>query len=58
MATMKDVAEKAGVSEATVSYVPNEAQKVRPGTQQRVLAAAKELLAEGPFRKRTLSARG
>jgi|SRR5579872_533245 len=43
MATIKDVAEKAGVSPATVSYVLNEARKVRPETEQRVLSAVKEL---------------
>ncbi|HTX39714.1 MAG TPA: LacI family DNA-binding transcriptional regulator [Bryobacteraceae bacterium] len=43
MATIKDVAEKAGVSPATVSYVLNEARKVRPETEQRVLWAAREL---------------
>ena len=43
MATIKDVAEKAGVSAATVSYVMNEARKVRPETEQRVLWAAREL---------------
>jgi LacI family transcriptional regulator len=43
MATIKDVAEKAGVSAATVSYVLNDARKVRPETEQRVLSAAREL---------------
>lgn len=43
MATIKDVAEKAGVSSATVSYVLNEARKLRPETEQRVLRAAREL---------------
>jgi LacI family transcriptional regulator len=43
MATMKQVAERAGVSVATVSYVLNDARKVRPETQRRVLSAAKEL---------------
>ena len=43
MATIKDVAEKAGVSAATVSYVLNDSCKVRPATEQRVLRAAKEL---------------
>ncbi len=43
MATMKEVAERAGVSVATVSYVLNDARKVRRQTEQRVLAAAKEL---------------
>lgn len=43
MATIKDVAEKAGVSAATVSYVLNDVRKVRPETEQRVLWAAREL---------------
>jgi LacI family transcriptional regulator len=43
MATIKEVAEKAGVSVATVSYVLNDVRKVRPETEQRVLWAAKEL---------------
>ena len=43
MATIKEVAEKAGVSAATVSYVMNETRKVRPETEQRVLWAAREL---------------
>lgn len=43
MATIKEVAEKAGVSAATVSYVLNESRRVRPETEQRVLWAAREL---------------
>jgi LacI family transcriptional regulator len=43
MATIRQVAERAGVSVATVSYVLNEVRKVRPETEQRVLLAAKEL---------------
>ncbi len=43
MATIKDVAEKAGVSAATVSYVLNDSHKVRPATERRVLSAVKEL---------------
>jgi DNA-binding LacI/PurR family transcriptional regulator len=43
MATIRDVAAKAGVSVATVSYVLNNSRKVRPETEQRVLWAAKEL---------------
>ena len=43
MATIKEVAEKAGVSAATVSYVLNDSRKVRPETEQRVLWAAREL---------------
>ena len=40
---MKQVAQRAGVSVATVSYVLNETRKVRPETEQRVLLAAREL---------------
>ncbi len=40
---MKQVAERAGVSVATVSYVLNDTRKVRPETEQRVLLAAREL---------------
>jgi DNA-binding LacI/PurR family transcriptional regulator len=43
MATMKQVAQRAGVSVATVSYVLNETRKVRPETEQRVMLAAREL---------------
>src|ERR1039457_2389419 len=43
MATIREVAAKAGVSVATVSYVLNNSRKVRPETEQRVLWAAKEL---------------
>ena len=43
MATIREVAAKAGVSIATVSYVLNDSRKVRPQTEQRVLWAAKEL---------------
>ena len=43
MATIKEVASRAGVSVATVSYVLNDVRKVRPETEQRVLIAAKEL---------------
>lgn len=43
MATIREVAAKAGVSVATVSYVLNDSRKVRPETEQRVLWAAKEL---------------
>src|SRR5580693_4605694 len=43
MATLKEVAVKAGISVATVSYVLNDSRKVRPETEQRVLWAAKEL---------------
>lgn len=43
MPTMKQVAERAGVSVATVSYVINDLGKVRPETEQRVWRAAREL---------------
>jgi len=43
MATIKEVAIKAGVSVATVSYVLNDSRKVRPNTGQGVLWAAKGL---------------
>ncbi len=43
MVTIREVAEKAGVSVATVSYVLNDARRVRPETRRRVLFAAREL---------------
>ena len=43
MATIRDVAESAGVSTATVSFTFNTPEKVRPETRDRVLAAAKAL---------------
>jgi DNA-binding LacI/PurR family transcriptional regulator len=43
MATIKDVAEAAGVSTATVSYVLNRTKQVGPDVEQRVIAAAKAL---------------
>ena len=59
MATIRDVAIKSGVSTATVSYVLNNGPRtVRPRTQQRVLAAMRELnyhpsaMARGLNRKR------
>lgn len=42
MATMKHVAELAGVSITTVSHVLNETRKVHPGTRQRVLDAIEQ----------------
>lgn len=42
-ATRKDVAERAGVSPATVSYVLNNTQKIPEKTVQKVLAAVEEL---------------
>ena len=43
MATIKEVAQQAGVPAATVSYVLNDSKKVRPETEQRVLWAARDL---------------
>ena len=43
MATIRDVAEAAGVSVATVSRVLNETDKVQPATRQRVLDTIKRL---------------
>lgn len=43
MSTIKDVAEKAGVSIATVSYVLNNSVKISEETRQKVLKAAREL---------------
>jgi DNA-binding LacI/PurR family transcriptional regulator len=43
MATIKEVARRAGVSMATVSYVINDIRKVSPETERRVRMAAKEL---------------
>lgn len=41
--TIKDVAKKAGVSTATVSYVLNNIPKVKPDTKEKVLNAIKSL---------------
>ncbi|NLY91995.1 MAG: LacI family transcriptional regulator [Firmicutes bacterium] len=43
MATIKDVAKKAGVSIATVSYVINKSRRVNPETAKRIKQAIKEL---------------
>lgn len=43
MATMVDVARRAGVSVATVSHVVNETRRVRPDTRQAVLDAIDDL---------------
>lgn len=43
MATRRDVAERAGVSVATVSYVLNRTKNVTPEVRKRVLTAAREL---------------
>lgn len=43
MATRKDVAERAGVSDATVSYIMNDSKNVTPEVRERVLTAIREL---------------
>jgi LacI family transcriptional regulator len=43
MATIREVAAKAGVSAATVSYVLNDARRMSPETARRVMLAAREL---------------
>ena len=43
MATMKDVAERANVSIATVSFVVNQTKRVSPDTKARIVAAMEEL---------------
>ncbi|ADQ05472.1 transcriptional regulator, LacI family [Caldicellulosiruptor owensensis OL] len=43
MATIKDIAKKANVSPATVSYVLNNSAQISPETRERVLKAAQEL---------------
>ena len=43
MATIRDVAKRAGVSVATVSHVINGTRKVAPGTAERVRRAMEEL---------------
>ncbi|MEW5719591.1 MAG: LacI family DNA-binding transcriptional regulator, partial [Chloroflexota bacterium] len=43
MPTIRDVAELAGVSTATVSHVINDSHAVRPDTRRRVLAAIERL---------------
>lgn len=59
MATRKDVAQRAGVSVATVSYVVNGTKKVTPEVEARVLKAVEELnyrpnlLARGLTKKET-----
>ena len=42
-ATLKDVAQRAGVSSATVSYMLNGKQSVSEKTKQRVLEAVRQL---------------
>ena len=43
MATIKDIAKKAGVSISTVSYALNGVPKVNAETRERILAIAKEI---------------
>lgn len=43
MAKLKDIAEKAGVSIATVSYAINDSRKINEATKERILKIAKEL---------------
>ena len=43
MATRQDVAARAGVSVATVSYVLNDTKKITPEVRERVLRAVEEL---------------
>jgi len=43
MATLKEVAERAGISVSTASYVLNGKKKVRPETRERILRAADEV---------------
>lgn len=54
MVTIKDVAQRAGVSIATVSRVTNGSNQVQDETRKKVLKAIKEL----EYRPRTLSGRG
>jgi len=43
MATLKDIAERVGVSVATVSYCINNTKSVKPATRDRIMQAIKEL---------------
>ncbi|PRO65945.1 LacI family DNA-binding transcriptional regulator [Alkalicoccus urumqiensis] len=56
-ATIKDVAERAGVSKAAVSYVLNDIRKVSAETKARVLQAASELDYQPDFTARSLTKR-
>ncbi|MCZ7545885.1 MAG: LacI family DNA-binding transcriptional regulator [Anaerolineae bacterium] len=56
MATIKDVAERAGVSIATVSYVLNNSAPISEETRQRVLKAVRELDYHPSIRGRNLQA--
>lgn len=57
MATIKDVAERAQVSTATVSYVLNGTGTVTEATRQRVLAAVAELNYQPNYAARTMRRR-
>lgn len=57
MATIKDVAERARVSTATVSYVLNGTGTVTEATRQRVLAAVNELNYQPNYAARSLRSR-
>ncbi|CAM3929024.1 LacI family DNA-binding transcriptional regulator [Alkalicoccus chagannorensis] len=55
--TIRDVAEKAGVSKAAVSYVLNDVKKVSEETRRRVLEAMEELSYEPDFTAISLTKR-
>lgn len=55
MAKMKDVAERSGVSESTVSHVLNNTKFVSPEVRERVLAAMRELNFHGNAHARRLA---
>jgi DNA-binding LacI/PurR family transcriptional regulator len=57
MATMQDVADRARVSIATVSFVVNNSKNVSPDTKQRILDAIEELGFERNANARALAAR-
>lgn len=57
MATIKHVAERAGVSTATVSYVLNGTGTITPATRQRVLAAVADLNYQPNYAARSLRSR-
>ncbi|WNY33693.1 LacI family DNA-binding transcriptional regulator [Curtobacterium flaccumfaciens] len=57
MATMQQVADRAGVSIATVSFVVNGTKYVTPGTTARVRTAMRELKFRGNVVARALASR-
>jgi LacI family transcriptional regulator len=57
MPTIKDVAQRAGVSTTTVSYVLNGTRYVSPSTEARILAVIKELDFKPNYIARSLRAR-